>query len=113
MTRTKRAALAAASIVAAAGGAFAVASPAQAAASVTLTCEMTYHYFDCTATPSGGLGTIRWYVGGQLDSAFNDNVYWNRQCLPPAQITVQVVYTDPTGSVATKTKTPSCGYYTP
>ncbi len=112
MTRKTRAVLAAA-VVAAAAGTFAAAAPAQATASVGLTCEATYHFFDCTATPSGDLGTIRWYIGGQLDSAFNDSVYWNRRCLPPSNVTVQVVYTDPTGSVATKTKTTSCSNVTP
>jgi hypothetical protein len=89
-------------------GTLAIATPAHAAPTVTLRCEDTYRYWDCMATPSGTMGSLRWYIGGQLDSAFNDNTYWNRPCAPYSQITVTVVYTDPSGAQASRTKTPLC-----
>ena len=48
---------------------------------------------------------------GQLDSAFNDSELWNRRCAPYETIDVTVVYTDPSGAQASKTKTPLCYPY--
>jgi len=101
-----------ASAAVAALGTLLVATPAHAAApTVKLTCEFTYHYWDCTAAPSGALGSLRWYIAGQLDSAFNDSETWNRRCAPYDTIDVTVVYTDPSGAQASKTKTPLCYPY--
>ena len=88
-----------------------VATPAHAAPTVGLTCEDTYHYWDCTASPSSISGTLRWYIAGQLDPAFNDSVFWNRRCAPYDTINVTVVYTDPSGAQASRTRTPLCYPY--
>lgn len=80
---------------------------------VTLTCEPTYHLWDCSATPSGNLGSLQWYIAGSLDSNFNNNDYWYRSCSVGTQIQVTVVYTDPNGAQASKTKYPTCSGYTP
>jgi hypothetical protein len=56
---------------------------------------------------------LQWYIAGYLDPAFNNNIYWSRGCQPFQQIDVTVVYTDPTGAPASKTKTPMCWYVTP
>ena len=103
-----------ASIAVMIAGPLVIATPAHAAApTVTLTCERTYERWDCTATPSGSLGSLQWYIAGELNPAFNNNIYWSRGCQPFQQIDVTVVYTDPTGAQASKTKTPMCWYVTP
>ena len=89
-------------------GGLLAAAPAQAAVTPMLTCDQTWHYFDCTLYNAGISGTIRWFADGAPDPAFNDSVNWYRRCALPSTVTVTAVYTDPSGASVSRTKTTRC-----